>query len=186
MQIETKTSIQDYLLAESQKASKHEYYAGEVIAMAGASPQHNIIVGNLITLLNNCLRFKDCIVFPSDMLLKVPECDSYFYPDVTIVCQKPEYEEHQGLLALLNPSIVIEVLSATTAIRDNNEKLDCYLSLESLEEYHLVDSRKMQIKSYKRNGEDWLLHISQSADEKILFGTCEIALKEVYWKVEFS
>lgn len=63
------------------------------------------------------------------MLLKVPECESYFYPDVTIVCQKSEYEEHQGLLALLNQSIVTD----TIAIRDNNEKLDCYLSLESLD-----------------------------------------------------
>ncbi|PKQ70958.1 Uma2 family endonuclease [Raineya orbicola] len=185
MQLETKISAQDYLLAESQREIKHEFYAGEIIAMAGASPNHNLIVSNLIFLLNSCLRYKDCIVFPSDMLVKVPECESYFYPDVIIVCQKPEYEEHQGLSVLLNPSIVIEVLSPTTALRDNNEKLECYLSLASLREYHLVDSRKMRIKSYRRAGEDWLLHISQNFDEKISVGDCEIELKEIYWKVEF-
>ncbi|MDW8296270.1 MAG: Uma2 family endonuclease [Raineya sp.] len=183
MLLDTKTSVTDYLLGESKNSHKSEFWAGQVVAMAGASPTHNILVSNLITLLNNCLRQKDCLVLPSDMLVKVPACESYFYPDVVIVCQKPEYEENQGVTALLNPTIIIEVLSPSTAQKDNTDKLECYLNLQSLMEYHLVDSRKKYVKSYyKQNEKDWILHIYPNTEEKVRIGECELEFKEIYWK----
>ena len=152
--------------------------------MAGAQRNHNIIVANLIKLLGNCLEDKKCVVYPSDMLLKLPECEKYVYPDITISCEEEEeVDVRNGLDVLLNPTILIEVTSKTTASYDKNEKLDCYITLDSLQEYWLINSEKPEIISYKRTlNNDWLMHSSADIDEEITIGECEILLRNIYKK----
>ncbi|MCS6795928.1 MAG: Uma2 family endonuclease, partial [Raineya sp.] len=150
METPVKLSVEEYMEREAQSEYKSEYHAGEIVAMAGASRNHNIVVVNLLKKLALCLEDKNCITLPSDMLLKLPVCEKYVYPDIVIVCGEEKYEKYKGIDVLLNPTIIIEVLSISTAHYDSHEKLECYLTLESLQEYWLVDSEKVSVKSYKR------------------------------------
>ena len=179
-----KVSEEEYLRLEELAEFKSEYHAGEIVAMAGAQRNHNIIVANIIAALVVCLEDKKCVVYPSDMLLKIPECEKYVYPDITISCeQKEEVDVRKGLDVLLNPTILIEVTSKTTGSFDKIEKLRCYLMLNSLKEYWLVDSEKTEIMSYKRTlNDDWLMHNSADINEKITIGECEILLRNIYKK----
>jgi len=185
METLVKISPQEYFEQLAKSEVKLEYHAGEVVAMAGASENHNLIVVNLINELANCLKYKNCKVYPSDMLLKLPICEKYVYPDITIICSKVQKEKYRGLDVLLNPTIVIEVLSMSTAAKDSNEKMECYFILESLQEYWLVDSESVSVKSYKRNPEnDWILHLSKNPDEVLKIGQCEVLLKDIYLKTD--
>ncbi|GAB4131455.1 MAG: Uma2 family endonuclease [Raineya sp.] len=186
METLVKISIEEYLEQEAKAQHKSEYHAGEVVAMAGASRNHNVIVINLIKLLILCIDEDSCSILANDMLVKLPACEKYVYPDVVIVCQEEKYEKHRGLDILLNPTIVIEVLSESTAHYDSNEKMECYFTLPSLQEYWLVDSEKVSIKSYKRqNNNDWILHLSKNLEEKVQIGECEVLLKDIYLKTNF-
>ncbi len=189
METLTKVSEQEYLLLESQATFKSEYHAGEIVAMAGTQEDHNLIVTNLIFALTLCLRGKYCRVYHSDILVKLEECEKYVYPDLMVICGKTEKEKRNGIDVFLNPSIIVEVLSESTANYDKNDKLDCYLTLESLKEYWLFDSLKMKIVSYKRsldNYDDWVRHISDNINETIKIGECEISLKDIYTEVTFD
>src|ERR1051325_1552816 len=117
---ETKSPIspQEYLERERTANTKSEYYDGVIIAMAGASPNHNTITFNLNGLLYTLLQGKPCRGFSSDMRVRVPDCNRYYYPDLSVVCGEPQYERLAGVETLLNPTVVIEVLS------DSNEKTD--------------------------------------------------------------
>ena len=183
METLVKISVEEYLEQEAKNEHKSEYHAGEVVAMAGAQENHNLIVANLLGELYLCLKHKDCKLYPSDMLVKLAICEKYAYPDIAIVCGERALDKHRGLDVLLNPTIIIEVLSESTAHYDSNEKMECYFTLESLQEYWLVDSEKVAIRSYKRqSNNDWILHLSKNPDEKIQIGECEILLKDIYVK----
>ncbi|WP_448529524.1 Uma2 family endonuclease [Raineya sp.] len=183
METLTKISVEEYLEQEAKNHYKSEYHAGEVIAMAGASLTHNVIVANTITILNNCIKEKNCIVLPSDMLVKLSACEKYVYPDIVLLCGEQQIEKHKGLDVLLNPTVIVEVLSVSTAHYDAHEKMECYFTLESLKEYWLIDSEKIAIKGYKKQNEnDWHLHLSKNPDEKIQIGECEILIKDIYLK----
>jgi Uma2 family endonuclease len=184
MEILTKISVEEYLEQEAKNPYKSEYHAGEVIAMAGATENHNLIQMNLYGELYMCLKYKEaCKLYPSDMLVKIPTCEKYVYPDFVIVCGERFLEKRKGLDVLLNPTIIIEVLSVSTAHYDAHEKMECYFTLESLKEYWLIDSEKIAIKGYKKQNEnDWHLHLSKNPDEKIQIGECEILIKDIYLK----
>ncbi|TAH28833.1 MAG: Uma2 family endonuclease [Cytophagales bacterium] len=182
-------SEEQYLINEAKANFKSEYHNGEVIMMAGATLNHNRIVSNLIGELYNCLKNKKCEVLPSDMLLKLPACKKYVYPDITIVCDEIMLDENkkQGLDVLLNPSIVIEVLSESTKLFDKTEKLNCYCTLQSLQQYIMIDSEKFEIIIYTRTeNNDWLMHIVANINEKIKIGKCEIDSKDIYIKVVYE
>jgi len=173
MKTNTLVSPEDYLTQEAQAAHKSEYHAGEIVAMAGAQTAHNRIVANLIVEIGICLKHGNCVLFPSDMLLSLPECEKYVYPDVMIVCEEPiiTRKGRQGLDVLHNPSVAIEVLSKSTASYDRTEKMDCYLKLQSLKQYVLVDSESINITTYMRTPEnDWLMHTETDKTQKIQIG----------------
>lgn len=189
MQTTTKISPEEYLEQEAKAKTKSEYRAGEVVAMSGAQLAHNRIVAALLQLIGNCLEDTNCEVFPSDMLLKLPECELFTYPDVMIVCEEVQLDDskRQGLDVLLNPSVVIEVLSKSTADYDRGEKMRCYLTLASLQQYVLIDSESKEIFTYNRTEEDdWLLKIFKKESDHLKIGDCEIALKDIYKKVKFE
>ena len=186
----TKTliSANDYLTQEAKATHKSEYYAGEVVMMAGASPAHNQIVANLIAELVFCLKGKGCIVYASDLPVIVPACDSYFYPDITIVCNNPNLEKHQnsGLSVLYNPQVVIEVLSPSTELKDRTEKFECYKKVSELKQYVLIDSQKIQAETFDRVEEGWLLRSDNQLDKSMKIAECNILLKDIYNLVEFE
>src|SRR2546427_1611156 len=103
-------SPEEYLALERRAETKSEYYAGEIFALAGASVRHNLIAGNVLAGLHGQLRGRDCQVYPSDLRVKVPEIPYYSYPDVTVVCGKPQLED-DNRDNLLNPIVIVEILS---------------------------------------------------------------------------
>jgi Uma2 family endonuclease len=184
----TSISVEEYLLQESQAEYKSEYHAGETVAMAGAQFPHNVVVSNLIYLLSNCLWKGKCQVIPSDMLISLPECEKFVYADVSVVCEKVQLlaEKRVGLDVLLNPNVVIEVLSESTELYDRVEKFGCYKTLKSMQQYVLVDSQKILIETFTRTDEgDWLLKSTNDKSKKVKIGECEILVEDIYHHLNF-
>ncbi|MBE9460306.1 Uma2 family endonuclease [Dyadobacter subterraneus] len=188
MQTITKVTHEEYFDLLVKSDVKLEYHGGEILAMAGAQPAHNIIAANLIGELVHCLKRKGCIVFTSDQLIKIEECDRYTFPDLVIVCDRPAYEKSpQGLNALENPEIIIEVLSDSTMDYDRSEKFDCYKTIPSFREYVLVSSKQKKVEVNKKLSDaEWLSHMYKNDDEKVVIGDCVILLEDIYNKVELT
>lgn len=184
----TLVTVAEYFELLKQSDVKLEYHAGEIVAMAGAQPAHNIVATNLSFRLMECLLKKGCVLFSSDQLIKVEGCDRYTFPDVVIVCQKPLYEKSpQGLDALLNPEIIVEVLSDTTAAYDRTEKFDCYRTIPSFREYVLVSSTQKRVEVHRKLSEgEWLSRIYTAQDAYVKIDDCEILLENLYYAVEFE
>ena len=145
----------EYLQTERLAPTKSEYLAGRVIAMAGASYAHNRLSTNIAANLHLALRNKPCVVLGSDMRVKIAEVNAYFYPDVVIVCGQPQFEDEQED-TLLNPTVVIEVLSPSTEAFDRGEKFATYRRIPTLREYLLVAQDRMQVEQYVRQpGGEW-------------------------------
>ncbi len=148
---------QQYLTRERDAAFKSEYYRGEMFATAGASREHNLIVANFVGELRNLLKSRACEVYPSDLRVRVNPAGLYTYPDVTVICGTPQFEDDQ-FDTLLNPTTVIEVLSKSTESYDRGTKSAMYRQLASLQEYVLVAQDRVSIESYVRQpGDRWLL-----------------------------
>ncbi len=183
---EPKTTQEAYLTFErAQFDAKHEFLNGEIIAMAGASRHHNRIVANLIALLVFQLRGRPCDVYPSDMRVKIPATGLYTYPDVIALCHDPQFED-EAVDTLLNPSLIIEVLSPSTEAYDRGIKFTHYRSLEDLQLYILVAQDKPQIEIFRRqaNG-DWLLSVIEGLEARVNLDVigCELHLADVYERV---
>ncbi len=181
-------SIEEYLLLEETAEEKHEYYLGEVFAMAGGTIAHNQIVSNTIAELNFFLRGKNCQVFPSDLKVHIEANSLFTYPDLSIVCGEPERWKNRNDV-ITNPVVLIEVLSKKTENYDRGQKFKLYRDIPALKEYILISSREILIEKYTRlstyfwnfreiNNPDEVLQI-----ESIAF-TCPI--KELYRNVSFQ
>jgi Uma2 family endonuclease len=182
-----KMSEEEYLAFDRASEFKHEYVNGEIIDMAGASWEHGLIVGNTVTALNNALANKPCFVLPQDLRIKATLFNSYRYPDVVIVCDKPKYIDDTPD-TVTNPTILIEVLSSTTEKEDRGKKLLEYRQIESLQEYLLISQESPQIERYLRQkGNDWLYSEVSGLESKIVLPSIEVtlALSDVYKKVTF-
>jgi len=181
-------SVDEYFEILLKSDVKLEYHAGSIVAMTGAQPAHNRISISLSFLLEGCLRASKCLVLNSDQLVKIEACQKYTFPDLVIVCEDAIYEKSpNGLDALENPSIIIEVSSDSTELYDRSEKFKCYQTLDSLNEYVLVSSKKKQVEVFKRfNEKEWLLHIYSENDNLVKIGNCELLLEDIYNKVTFA
>ena len=176
---------EEYLAMERKAEYKSEYFAGEVFAMVGASRKHNLIATNITTTLGQQLKKRACEIYASDMRVRVPATGSYTYPDVVVACGEPEFEDDY-LDTLLNPVVIIEVLSASTASYDRIKKFGYYRTIDSLDEYLLVAQDEYKIEQYVKQPDGrWLL-----ADIKSLEATaempsiqCMLPLADVYDKV---
>ncbi|WP_019949384.1 Uma2 family endonuclease [Hymenobacter aerophilus] len=140
---------QEYLATERQASFKSEYYQGQITAMAGATRAHNLLVSNLIISLGNRLN-DSCTIYPSDLRVHVPTNGLYTYPDASVVCGPEEFLKDAYLDTLLNPVMLIEVLSKTTAADDRSSKFLLYKSIASLQYYLLVESLSMGVSVYAR------------------------------------
>jgi Uma2 family endonuclease len=179
---------EEYLAIERKADYKSEYFAGEIFAMTGASRRHNLIVGNTTRELGNLLKKRPCQVYPTDMRVKIAETGLYTYPDVVVICGTPEFEDESEDV-LLNPTLVIEVLSESTEAYDRGKKFEHYRHIPSLAEYLLIAQDRCRIEQFtKQNDGKWLFSEVNSPDAKVklLSIDCELSVAEVYDKVEFE
>lgn len=147
-------SPEEFMAWERGQEFKHEYYAGEIVAMTGASLAHNRIAANLVRRLGNQLDGSRCQVYVADLRLFIPQTGSAFYSDVLVVCGKPELLDAQRDV-LLNPKLVIEILSPSTERYDRNKKFRGYQAIESLDEYILISQDEKLIEQFARDGDAW-------------------------------
>ena len=157
----------------------------EIRAMSGAQPPHAALAANLVIRLGLCLQQFGCRVHSSDQLISIEACELEVFPDVVVICEEPRYEKSKGgLYALLNPTIVIEVLSKSTEHYDRVEKFECYRTLESLQQYVLVSTKSKKIEVFsKKKPREWTLQIYDEESPAVRIGDCEADLSEIYWRV---
>ena len=178
---------EEYLHREKNAEFRSEYFRGEIFAMAGASANHNLIVLNAGASLREQLKKKPCRVYPSDLKLRVEATGLYTYPDLSVVCGEPQLESNGGDV-LLNPVVLVEVLSDSTEAYDRGKKFEHYRTIPSLKHYVLVAQDRHSIDCFSRtpNG-SWLLTSCQSLNENVELEAidCQLAAAEVYDKVVF-
>lgn len=184
--VQTHLTPEEYLALERKADTKHEYLRGEIIAMSGASFAHNIITANITTALNNQLSESDCIVVASDMRVRTHPEASYFYPDVLVVCDQPRFEDSTFDI-LLNPSVLVEVLSPSTETYDRGEKFKHYQQLTSLREYLLVSQEEVCIELYRQQETRWKLIEFRSLEDVLSLASidCALTLSDIYNRIEF-
>jgi Uma2 family endonuclease len=177
---------EQYLARESAADFKSEFFAGEMFAMAGGSPDHALIAGNLIRELGNALKRGPCRVRGSDLRVKVGATGLYTYPDVSVVCGELRTEDRRHD-TLLNPTLIIEVLSDGTEKYDRTVKFDHYRKLDSLQEYALVSQHEARVERYVRQAEgSWALTVHEGLDAAAAFASvgASVPLAEIYFGVE--
>ena len=178
---------QQYLAQERKAEFRSEYYKGEVFAMAGATLNHTLIKDNLAGETRNELKGRNCHVLTSDMRLLVSPTGLYTYPDIAIVCDQPQFED-DVLDTLLNPRIVIEVLSESTEKYDRGTKFEQYCEIKTLQEYILVSQVAPSIERFVRQPDgSWLLTAFRGLQNTFEYASIpvKIALAEIYSQVEF-
>lgn len=179
-------SREDYFALEENSAEKHEFYHGEIFAMTGGTFNHSTIAGNMFAALKLKLRGKSCQPNNSDMRIETPN-GLITYPDVSIFCGKPELTENQ--CALLNPLVIIEVLSPSTRRYDQSDKFLLYRSIPSFTDYLLIDSEKVHVQHFRKTGlHEWLLHEYFDMQDVINFTNIQttISLAEIYEAIVFQ
>jgi Uma2 family endonuclease len=144
-----KWTPEEYLAWERQQPEKHEFHGGDVFVVAGATFEHNQIVANVLGELRAALREKPCRVCASDLRVKIPATGLYTYPDASVVCGRPAFEDDK-LDTLLNPLIIVEVLSESTEDYDRGTKFTNYRTIASLRDYVLISTDKVLVEYHTR------------------------------------
>ena len=176
----------EYLAFERASEERHEYLHGQVRRLPNSRPSHSIIEGNAATLLYGQLQFRPCYVFLVNMRLLISQTGLYTYPDISIVCGDPQFSDEDNLL---NPTVLIEVLSPSTESYDRGKKFQHYRTLESLQEYVLIGQDSPRIERYTRQPDNqWLLADAVGLDASIELVSigCTLVLADVYEKVSFE
>lgn len=180
-------TVEDYFELERKSVTKHEFFDGEIFAMAGASEAHNLISVNLLAAFHSAFKSRDCRTYPSDMRVFVPS-GLYTYPDATVVCGPREIDVYAGLETLKNPRLIIEVLSKSTETYDRDAKFDFYKTIPSLLGYLLVSQEKPKVDHFARRDDDrWLLTTAKGLDASVRLPELDVTLSlaDIYAKVEF-
>lgn len=178
---------QQYLELERKAEYKREYYNGKIYAIAGASRRHNQITFNIAGELRNQLRGRPCFAFVNDMRIKVRETGLYAYPDVVASSGEPRFEDTYAD-TLLNPEIIIEVLSDSTEAFDRGEKFAHYRKIPTLADYLLVSQKFCRVDHSVYENKRWILQEYTDLNDKITLASigCYLLLSEIYDKVNFS
>ncbi|MDQ3747898.1 MAG: Uma2 family endonuclease [Acidobacteriota bacterium] len=177
----------EYLALEEKAEFRSEYENGEIIAMAGGSFNHVQITSNVVRSLGNQLSGK-CSVLPTDMKVWVEKREKFYYPDITIVCGKPQFHQNRTD-TITNPQILIEVLSKSTEAKDRTGKFWSYQLLDSFQEYILVSQDKAAVEQFVRQADGswrYLAVIGEESVLRLMTVEAELNLKEVYQAVDFE
>ena len=181
-------SPREYLERERLAEFKSEYLRGEVYAMSGASWEHTLIKDNLAHVLWSRFKGRPCKVLTSDLRVRAEKAGLYAYPDIVIVCEDPQFED-EVFDTLLNPKVVVEVLSDSTERYDRGEKFKSYRTLESLQEYvHVAQNQPLMERFVRQTDDSWLLTTFTGLDAEIAFLSLGVGvtLEEVYSGVTFA
>ncbi len=183
-----KFTMEEYFELESDSGDKHEYYEGEIFAMAGGKVNHNLISGNLYHAFRKQLAEKSCQPFNSDQRIYIPANSLFTYPDISIVCGDLQTLNNDDI-NLLNPAIIVEVLSASTKSYDRGDKFKLYRDIPSLKEYLLVDSESMAVELFSLNASGrWELEEFYESTEILHIKSIEVSvsLSEIYESVKLG
>lgn len=181
-------TLEEYLELDHQSEEKIEFWDGNIFTLAGASANHNQIQFNAILALGNKLRGKGCRVFPSDMRVKVPAYLPYRYPDLSALCGEAKFETLGNQELLVNPQLIIEILSGSTAQFDRSYKFTYYKSIESFTEYVLIAQDRAHVTQFvKQDATGWLHREYNRLEDSFRLASldCDIALAELYDGVVF-
>jgi len=183
-----KITPKEYLTLERNSFDvKHEFYNGEVFAMVGARRNHNRINVNLTIELGG--KFKadksTCNLFSNDMRVKIAE--NYVYPDIVIYCGDAAFEDDE-FDTLINPIVIMEILSDSTEVFDRGKKFAYYQTIPTLQEYILVSQKEYRVEQYTRSGDGWLYRPYKGTDQILRMESvnCELPLSEIYWDIEIE
>jgi len=177
-------TAEEYLAWERLQPTKHEFFQGEIVAMPATTLAHGRVVVNIGAELRSALREKPCEVLISNMRIKVPATGLYTYPDALIVCGKAELED-EARDTLLNPKVLVEVLSEESERYDRGKKFEQYRSIASLSEYILAAQDQVLVEHFSRQPDgSWLLREARSGGRVTLPSIdCTIEVDEIYVKV---
>ncbi len=187
-QVKTYITPEEYLAFERKAENKNEYVNGEIFAMTGASRKHNLIALSIAGELRQQLKGKPCEVYPGEMRVKAPAARSYVYPDVVVVCGEPQLEDDY-FDTLLNPTLVVEVLSKSTESYNRLAKSSFYRTIESLSEYLLVSQEEYRVEQYIKQADGrWLLSDVRSLEGLIVLESigCSLTLLDIYDRITFD
>ena len=185
----TRVSPADYLRWERAAEYKHEYYDGEIRAMAGASFAHNHICANALSTLMSALCGKGCAPLGSDQRVHVKNKSSFLYPDLSVVCGQPEFLEDKKLDTLLTPVLIAKVLFTSTRDKDRGEKFMLYRQIPGLRHYLLLDSESVHAELFSLDERGhWVLTETRELNAVLnLSGLdCQLPLADVYGGVTLA
>jgi Uma2 family endonuclease len=174
-------SLSEYLALERHTATKHELVDGQVYAMAGASFVHNVIVGNVVAALRTALGQRPCYTLPSDMKV-LTAASRVYYPDVSVTCDPPRFHDAAEDV-LLNPNVVVEVLSDSTERLDRGEKLAAYTAIPSVSDYILIASKRVRVEHFARTRDFQPVVLSTSDRIVLAAPAIELSVEELYARV---
>lgn len=182
-------TIEEYFALEHAGEARYEYWDGDIVCMSGGTLNHSTIGGNIFHVLRSRLGGNPCRPFNGDLAVKTPSLPPYRYPDVSVVCGEPKVEDIQGVDALLNPVIIIEVLSPSTESRDRGSKFAAYQQIPTFREYVLVAQDAAIVTHYLRQPDGTWVDKDVTGFQAIIrleSAQCELSLAEIYEGVTFS
>ena len=177
-------SESEYLEFEKHSEVKHEFYQGEIFALAGATRNHNVITSNIVQSLGDEIP-EDCIALASDMRVKIEATGLYTYPDVVVVCGEEEYDD-EAQTTLLNPILVMEVLSESTEAYDRGQKFEMYRTIPSLQEIVYVAQDRRSMDLFRREDDRWVLYDPVDGRITVESVGATLAMNDVYARVEWD
>lgn len=181
-------TIDEYLAIDKQSQSKNEYVDGEILAMTGGTTNHNLIAGNFYIYLRVNMRGKKTAIFINDVRLWIARYQVYTYPDVMVIQNTPVYEG-DSKTTVINPVLIVEVLSKSTKNYDQGDKFDFYRSIPDLQEYIMIDQYKYFVKQFTKNSQNqWVLTDHESIDDILQLSSINLSvpLQNIYEEVDFT
>ncbi len=183
-----KYTLEEYFELDKNAEGNFEYFDGEIFEMSGVSPNHATIEVNLVEIVSPQARKKGCRVYPANLRLKVPALPTYRYPDMSVVCGESVFEEIGGLQCLVNPVLIVEILSESTASYDQGEKFRLYKTIETFREYLLVSQDEKIITHYLKHNDRFWLQSDYYAGESLHITSLDfdLPLNELYRGIIFE
>ncbi len=177
----------EYLALERKADIRSEFIEGRMFAMSGATRRHSLIAGNFYREISSQMRDRTCEAHMNDMRVKVSPTGLYTYPDIVAVCGEVVFEDKE-IATLINPMVIVEVLSESTEAYDRGEKFAHYRRLETLREYVLVAQDKIRIEHFRREGEEWILSEVSAPGATLHLGSidCHVGVAAIYEKIDFE
>jgi Uma2 family endonuclease len=186
---ERRYTLQEYLELERTSEERFEFWDGEIFCMSGASADHERILRNMLVQLTLKIGGRGCEAFASNLRIKVPAAPPYRYADLSALCGEAQFEEIGGVDALLNPQLIVEVLSPSTEAYDRGDKFTHYKSIETFREYLLVAQHRPHVTHlYKQSDGTWIYAEANDLEATLSLSSvvCELPLTEIYLGVSFD